>query len=495
MAWIVIIAYCLSLFAIFLFALLQFNLGINYIRAKKTRTEVREKQVEKKQEILDVPPMVTIQLPLYNEKYVVERLIDSVSKMNYPKDRFEVQVLDDSTDETTEIAQEVVDKYVAQGFDFKLIRREKRIGFKAGALDYGLRTAKGDFVAIFDADFVINPDFLNETLSRFIDPKIGLVQTRWEHLNRDHSLLTKLQAFGLDGHFSVEQVGRNFGSHFINFNGTAGIWRKETIIDAGGWEHDTLTEDLDLSYRAQMKDWKFVYLEEVDAPAELPMAISALKNQQFRWTKGGAENFIKMSPKLVFKRGIPFRHRLHGLGHLFNSSVYFFVFTAAIMSVPLLTVVQMDNFYSDLIRLTSVFFVSTAFLMFYYALSFREKHRNAWVKGLVFILRFFQFLAVSLGMSFYNTKAVVMAYVGKKTPFVRTPKFNIGQKGEGWKSNAYLLNNLKFSTIIEGLLCLYFLFGIIQGVYLGLYGMIAFHALLSIGFGAVFISTISERKL
>ena len=490
MAWLVIILYCFSLFAIFLFALVQFSLGLNYIRSR-----IKRKKEPQKCEELSELPFVTIQLPLFNEKYVVKRLLDSVSKLNYPKDKYEVQILDDSTDETTEILKDELPKYQEQGFDYKLVLRENRIGFKAGALDYGLHNAKGEFIAIFDADFVINPEFLHKTLWCFNDPEIGLVQTRWEHLNRNHSLLTKLQAFALDGHFSVEQVGRNFGAHFINFNGTAGIWRKKTIIDAGGWEHDTLTEDLDLSYRAQLKDWRFIYLEEVEAPAELPMAISALKSQQFRWTKGGAENFVKLFPKLLFSKGIPFKHRLHGLAHLFNSSVYLFVFLAALMSVPLISVVKMDESYANLIRFTSIFFVSTGFLMFYYWLSFRENYSNGLVKFFAFTFRFLQFLSVSLGMSFYNTKAVLMAYAGKKTPFVRTPKFNFLSEKKDWKLNSYLAKNLRFSTLVEGLLCLYFVFGIVYGIVNGMYGMIAFHSLLALGFGTVFIYTVTERKL
>ena len=235
----------------------------------------------------------------------MERLLHCINKIDYPRNRLEIQVLDDSTDESVELTKSLVDELQKKGLDIVQIRRKNRVGFKAGALKEGLKTAKGEFIAIFDADFLPRADWLRKTVPQFDCPEIGVVQTRWEHLNHDYSILTKVQAFALDAHFTLEQVGRNTEGHFINFNGTAGIWRKETIIDAGNWEGDTLTEDLDLSYRAQLKNWKFKYLEDVQTPSELPVVMSAIRSQQFRWNKGGAENYQKMIKRVMEKEDLP----------------------------------------------------------------------------------------------------------------------------------------------------------------------------------------------
>ncbi|MCL4130542.1 UNVERIFIED_CONTAM: hypothetical protein GTU68_034570 [Idotea baltica] len=282
--------------------------------------------------------MVTIQLPVFNELYVVERLIDTVVLIDYPLGKMEIQVLDDSTDESFDIAATKVAEWKAKGVNIKHVKRPERIGFKAGALAYGLELAEGEFTAIFDADFVPDPTFLQRTLPQFKDDKVGVVQTRWEHLNEDYSLLTRLQAFGLNAHFSIEQGGRNASSHFINFNGTAGVWRNTCIAEAGGWESDTLTEDLDLSYRAQLKGWKFVYKEKIGSPAELPAAMTALKNQQYRWTKGAAECAVKNLPRVFANKEMTFGSKIHALFHLLSSFVFVCVIATAVLSVPLLFV-------------------------------------------------------------------------------------------------------------------------------------------------------------
>ena len=487
LAWLVVGLYGLSLVVIFFYALLQASLAINYLRTKKNQANTLKPLVDF--------PFVTIQLPIYNEKYVVERLLEQTVKLNWPKDKIEFQILDDSTDETTEILQREIEKFVLEGFQIYLVRRSDRVGFKAGALKHGLLTAKGEFIAIFDADFMPDPEFLNQTVPYFEDENIGVVQTRWEHLNRDFSILTKLQAFALDAHFSVEQVGRNVKNHFINFNGTAGIWRKETIIDAGGWEADTLTEDLDLSYRAQLKNWKFVYCEDIGSPAELPVAMSALKSQQFRWTKGGAETFKKMCWRLLTQPKLGFMHRIHGMVHLFNSSVFVFVLLLAICSVPLVYLVSGNKVLSIWVDYSAVFFISTIFLVFYYAVSYREKADNKFQKLIKFSYRFIQFLVVTMGLSYYNAQAVIMGYFGKKTAFVRTPKFNADQSSTGsWRKNAYLNSKLKFSSLIELVLGLYFAAAIVFGLVSGIYGMVPFHTLLSLGFLSVFTYSIAEKK-
>jgi len=278
---------------------MQFDLLVFYKRGLKSITLNPDNNPDN--EVNKLPadyvwPMVTVQLPLYNEQYVVERLIDTIAAFDYPKDRFEIHILDDSNDETLDIVKRKVEEYKAKGFQIEQILRPIRQGFKAGALKDGTIFAKGEFLAIFDADFMPRADFLKKTVPFFQDPKVGVVQTRWEHINQNYSLITKLQALQLNVHFTVEQVGRMQGDYFLQFNGTAGVWRKSTIDDAGGWEADTLTEDLDLSIRAQMKGWKIKFLEEIGSPAELPAEMNALKSQQFRWMKGGAETARKMLP-------------------------------------------------------------------------------------------------------------------------------------------------------------------------------------------------------
>ena len=328
----IIVIYTIAITLLFFYCIMQLSLAIHYIKFKRN--------LKKEETIFTIPeseyPYVTVQLPVFNELYVVERLIDAIAAFDYPADKLEIQLLDDSTDESFEIARKKVDYYHQRGIDIKQIRRPERKGFKAGALEYGLREAKGEYVAIFDADFVPFPDFLKKTIPHFLlDDKIGVVQAKWDHLNKDYSILTKMQAFALDMHFTIEQQGRNAAGYFINFNGTAGVWRKATIEDAGGWKADTLTEDLDLSYRAQLKGWKFKYVENVVAPAELPTDMNALKSQQFRWNKGGAETAKKIGLRVI-NAELPLRIKLHAVAHLFNTTNYIFILITAILSVPLL---------------------------------------------------------------------------------------------------------------------------------------------------------------
>ncbi len=488
MALILIIIYGLALSFIFLYSVMQLSLVINYIRKKKekpTRPTINEENL----------PFVTIQLPLYNELYVVERLIDAVVKFDYPKDKFEIQILDDSTDETVDIVAKEVAKYAQQGFNIYQHQRKNRIGFKAGALAEGLKIAKGEFIAIFDADFLPKSAFIKKTIPYFEDEKIGVVQTKWEHINQEYSLLTRLQAFGLDAHFTVEQTGRNFGHHFINFNGTAGIWRKSCIIDAGGWQSDTLTEDLDLSYRAQLKGWQFKYLEEVGSPAELPAAMTALKTQQFRWTKGAAECMRKNLLKVLKNKDISFKTKLHALFHLMNSSVFICIVLIAVLSVPMLIIKNHFVVYSTLFKFGSFFILSLVFLSTYYFTSLSQEYKNKGIALLHFLFLFPLFLSVSMGLSLHNAIAVLEGYIGKKTPFIRTPKFNLVKNKDHWQGNKYLVNKLSFLTVLEILLSFYFIYGIYAGVLYHDYAMIPFHIMLSLGFGFVsFYSLFHARK-
>src|ERR687883_106700 len=266
-------------------------------------------------------PPVTIQLPIYNEMYVADRLIDAVCQLDYPRELLEIQVLDDSTDETRAVAEQAVRRNAAKGIDITYLHRTDRTGFKAGALEAGMKVAKGEFIAIFDADFIPSTDFLQRTVQFFSDPKVAMVQARWGHINQDYSLLTKVQSILLDAHFVLEHGGRNRSGHFFNFNGTAGIWRRAAIVDAGGWQHDTLTEDLDLSYRAQLRGWRFVYLPEIEAPAELPVEMSSFKSQQFRWAKGSIQVAKKMLPTIL-RAEIPFSVKMEAFFHLTNNFAY-----------------------------------------------------------------------------------------------------------------------------------------------------------------------------
>lgn len=435
-------------------------------------------------------PKVTVQLPIFNEKYVVQRLIDAVCKFNYPTDKLEVQVLDDSTDETVELIAEKVKEWKGAGINIKHIRRPNREGYKAGALQYGLKVAEGEFIAIFDADFLPEPSFLNITLPAF-KPETGLVQTRWGHLNKDYSLLTRLQAFGLDAHFSIEQTGRSHAGSFINFNGTGGVWRKECINDAGGWSADTLTEDLDLSYRAQMKGWKFAFLEDCVAPAELPVIMQSIKSQQYRWNKGAAETARKNLGQ-VLRSDIKLTGKIHAVFHLFNSSVFICLLLAAILSIPMLFIEFNTPAIGILFNLGALFFIGFLSIAFFYWIAVRQAESKR--PGLYYFKIFPAFLIVSMGMSLHNGIAVLEGLFGRKTPFIRTPKFNITTSKDTWKNNSYVTPKINFITILEGFFSLYFMFGIAAGIYLNNWGLLIFHVMLAIGFASVFYHSVKPLK-
>ena len=487
-AKIILFLYAFCLFLIFYYSVVQVSLAAAYVRSRKKRAlEISP--------LFDVTnaPKVTVQLPMYNEMYVAERIIDTTAELDYPRDKFQIQVLDDSTDETKEIIANKVKELAAKGIDIIHIHRTDRTGYKAGALDSAMDKVSGEFIAIFDADFVPDTDFLLKTIPYFQDEKIGVVQTRWGHLNKTYSMLTELQAFGLNGHFAIEQGGRSANGHYINFNGTAGIWRKSCIADAGGWEHDTITEDLDLSYRAQMKGWQFKYLEDVISPAELPITMSALKSQQHRWMKGGAEVFMKMWKRLVKDPNVRFTDKVHGLAHLFNSTVFVFILCLSVLS---LFVLHIKDSFSDLnfvIQFGSFFIISTIFLAYYYWFSYRDKKGKTGSDIVRFTARFFQFLTVSMALSLSNAVAVIEGYLGIKSSFVRTPKFNVSKKAE-FQGNKYDKKSLSITNIMEGILMVVFGFTAINRALYGDFGMVPFHLMLTIGYGVIFFSTLKERR-
>lgn len=490
---IIIVIYSVALLLIFLYALAQLNLLFNYLKARKQHKSAIVFDFSKEEEI----PYVTIQLPVYNELYVMERLLDNIALMDYPKDKLEIQVLDDSTDESFETTAEQIQRLQQSGLDIKHISRVKRVGFKAGALKEGLKTAKGEFIAIFDADFLPKKDWLKNTIPYFKDSEIGVVQTRWGHLNRDYSILTKVQAFALDAHFTLEQVGRNSKGHFINFNGTAGVWRKECIIDAGNWEGDTLTEDLDLSYRAQLRNWKFKYLEEVETPAELPVVISAARSQQFRWNKGGAENFQKMAKKVFKSEDISFKTKIHSFLHLLNSTMFLNILIVAILSIPMLYIKNEYEHLKIYFFVMSFFVISTLIFFICYWFTFKSIYGGGFKKFMKYIGMFFTFFSVAMGFSLHNSIAVLEGHFGKKSEFIRTPKFNLNDLNKNWKENKYLSKKISANIILEGLLMLYFAFGMysafVVGDQGGDFGLFPFHLMLFLGFGFVFFKSLTSK--
>jgi len=486
---IIIISYFACLVLVFFYSVLQLLLAIAYVKNKKSKTK-------KESPVYDPnnTPKVTVQLPMFNELYVAERIIETVAAFDYPADKLQIQVLDDSTDETKDVIAAKVAEVAARGINIQHIHRVDRTGYKAGALDAAMDQVEGDFICIFDADFVPHPDFLQKTMPHFNNDNVGVVQTRWGHINKDYSLLTELQAFGLNGHFAIEQGGRNASGHFINFNGTGGIWRKTCIEAAGGWEHDTLTEDLDLSYRAQLKGWKFVYLEDVVAPAELPITMSALKSQQHRWMKGGAECFIKMRKRIIRTKGVKFGDRVHALSHLFNSSVFLFILFISLISLPVLHVKDSFSDLNYVLQYAAIFLLSTVFLMFYYWHAFRDKTDNTFKSFIRFVARFFQFLTVSMGLALNNSVAVIEGYLGIKSSFVRTPKFNVSVKSE-FKGNKYDKKRLSILNIAEGILFVLFAFTTVNRAIYGDLGMVPFHLMLAIGYGLVFYHSVAEIRI
>jgi len=429
---------------------------------------------------------VTVQLPIYNEVYVVGRLIKAACRIKYPKEKLEIQVLDDSTDETSTVVAKIVEEMVARGFDIKHIRRGTREGYKAGALREGLKVARGEFIAIFDADFVPREDFLLRTMPYFfLDERIGMVQTRWEHLNTEYSLLTRAQAMALDGHFVIEQAVRNRAGFFINFNGTGGIWRKACIEDAGNWHDDTLTEDLDLSYRAQLRGWKFKFLRNVTSPAELPSEIIALKTQQFRWTKGAIETAKKILP-LVWSSNFPLRIKLQSTFHLTNNIVFPFILLAGILNVPLVYIKNHGG-YETYFALMSIFVVAFVGSFLFYTFSQKEIYPD-WRRRLFL---FPLFMAGSMGFAVNNTKAVIEGLIGKKREFVRTPKYAIEKKGDAWTNKKYVPTRLSFTSFIELLLALYCFFGVLSSLYFSEIAAVPFQLLFCLGFG--FVSFLSFK--
>ncbi|MBK9228435.1 MAG: glycosyltransferase [Ignavibacteria bacterium] len=481
---IILAAYIISLTILFIFGSHGFNMIYYYFKTFGDRTKDLE---EHEFEITDYP-LVTIQLPLYNERYVITRLIDATMRLDYPKDKLEIQILDDSTDDTTEIIQDHIKRYIDDGFDIKHIHRTNRQGYKAGALKEGLEVAKGEYVAIFDADFIPRKKFLKRTIPYFYKyEKLGLVQTRWEHLNREYSLMTRTQAIALDGHFVIEQAVRNRAGFFINFNGTGGVWKKECIFDAGNWEADTLTEDLDLSYRAQMKGWKFKYLVNFTSPAELPSDIFALKSQQFRWTKGAIETAKKIFP-IVLKSDMSFKLKVQSFIHLCSNLAYPFILIAALLNLPVM-LVKLSGEYDTIFKFMSLFIFAFISSFLFYLYSQKDVYPD-WQNRMIY---FPVFMAGSMGFSVNNTKAVFEGLLGKKSEFVRTPKYKITGKQESWQGKKYVNKKLSFTTYIEAFMAVYCFVGVVIAIGTAQIAAVPFQLMFFGGFATV--SYLSIRQV
>jgi cellulose synthase/poly-beta-1,6-N-acetylglucosamine synthase-like glycosyltransferase len=425
----------------------------------------------------DTLPTVTIQLPIYNEMYVVDRLIDAVCRIDYPRDRLEIQVLDDSTDETREIAELAVRRHAVQGIDIKYLHRTDRSGFKAGALEEGLSVARGRFIAIFDADFVPEPDFLLRTVHHFTDPKVAMVQARWGHINAEYSLLTRIQSILLDAHFVLEHGSRNRSGCFFNFNGTAGIWRREAIADGGGWQHDTLTEDLDLSYRAQLRGWKFVFVQDHVAPAELPVEMNAFKSQQHRWAKGSIQTFLKLMPRLL-RSTQPTAVKAEAFFHLSANLNYPLMCVLSLLMAPAMIIRYNMGWYEMLLIDVPLFFAATASVANFYMVCQRELYPQTWTDR----LRYLPFLmSIGIGLAVNNTRAVVEALLHKPSEFTRTPKYGVERRTDDWSTKKYR-QFVALQPLVEVALGIYFTATLFYALANGIYGTVPFLLLFQVGF-------------
>jgi len=431
-------------------------------------------------------PRVTIQLPIFNELYVIERLIKSVCRLDYPKELLEIQVLDDSTDETVKIAQVLVADMKRQGFDIVYHHRRDRKGYKAGALKEGLKIAKGDLVGIFDADFVPDADFLKESVPYFMDSKVGMLQTRWGHINSDYSLLTRAQSMGIDGHFGVEQASRAWSGFFLNFNGTAGVWRKKTIEDAGGWQADTLTEDLDLSYRAQLKGWKLCFAPNVVCPAEVPVTINAFKSQQHRWAKGSIQTAKKNFGKL-FRAKLPVPVKIQAFLHLTHYMVHPMMLLVVLTSIPMLY----SQWFFDRLALPIMIFTLLCLATFGPSTMYMFSQRilySDWksrIKYLPFLM------CLGTGIAVNNTKAVLEAFLNIESGFIRTPKYGIKKRGDRWRDTKYFIP-LNSVSVLEFILGLYSLTGLLLFLFFSKYLVSPFLLIYTSGFFYVFFLSVKH---
>jgi cellulose synthase/poly-beta-1,6-N-acetylglucosamine synthase-like glycosyltransferase len=414
-------------------------------------------------------PRVTVQLPIFNERYVIERLVEAVSRFDYPHELLDIQVLDDSTDETQQVASACVARFAAQGLPITYIHRTNREGYKAGALENGLKTARGEFVTIFDADFIPAPDFLRRSIPYFQNAKIGMVQARWTYLNRDYSLLTQVETILLDGHFVVEHGARSRRGTFFNFNGTAGVWRRQAIEDAGGWEHDTLTEDTDLSYRAQLYGWKFLYLPDIECPSELPVDMNGFKAQQARWAKGLMQTAKKILPR-VMRSNAPWHVKAEAFFHLTANISYPLMVLLSTMLLPAMIVRFYQGWFQMLVVDLPLFLASTCSISSFYLVAQKELRPKSWWRTFLYMPFV---MATGIGISVRNAQAVIEAIIGKKSEFARTPKYKIEGKGDSFVTKHYR-NKAGWMPYAEVLLGIYFFLTVLYAIFNENYATVPF---------------------
>jgi cellulose synthase/poly-beta-1,6-N-acetylglucosamine synthase-like glycosyltransferase len=433
-------------------------------------------------------PFVTVQLPMFNERYVASRLLEAVSRVEYPKDKFEIQVLDDSTDDTTDIVRAKAEEIAAEGVRISLIHRTDRTGYKAGALENGLKTARGEFVAVFDADFRPGPNILMDTIHYFSDEKVGMVQMRWGHINRKYSLLTRIQSLMLDGHFVIEHDARYRSGRFFNFNGTAGIWRRASISDAGGWEHDTLTEDMDLSYRAQLKGWRFVYLTSVETPAEIPVEMASFKSQQHRWAKGSIQVAKKMLP-IILKSDVPFKVKMEAFFHLTNNLAYVLMILMALLLLPNLMLRTEHGWREVLMIDLPLFFGTTASIGTFYIVAHRSLYGGFWRA----LAKVPMLMSLGIGLSINNAKAVIEGLIGYETEFVRTAKHGADKQVLSLRKMKYRARK-SFVPIVELFFAAYFVFTIYVAFVGKHYVSLPFLVLFLLGYLYVGVLSVYQRR-
>jgi cellulose synthase/poly-beta-1,6-N-acetylglucosamine synthase-like glycosyltransferase len=437
-------------------------------------------------------PRITVQLPLFNEMYVVERLLESVTGMDYPRHLLEIQVLDDSTDETVRIARAAVEKHKQQGFDIQYIHRADRTGFKAGALENGMKMANGQLIAIFDADFTPTPDCLRRMVDFFTEERIGMVQMRWGHINANYSLLTRIQEVLLDGHFVVEQAARNRTGAFFNFNGTAGMWRREAIEWSGGWQHDTLTEDTDLSFRAQLMGWKFVYLLDEDVPAELPVEMNAFKAQQRRWAKGLVQVGLKLMPRLWKHPQLTFQQKVELFFRLFGNCAAMLLIVLSVLHIPVLIARFNQGLFHMLLLDAPLMIFATFSVVSFYGTAIRYRYPNEkWRLWLIPLA-----MAMGIGLVFSNTRAVLEALFGVRSSFVRTPKYNVENRGDNWlKASMKYRRKRGLLPYVELAFALYFLFAVYYAIRSNIYATIPFLLIFLLGYGYMAVMSLFQGGL
>jgi cellulose synthase/poly-beta-1,6-N-acetylglucosamine synthase-like glycosyltransferase len=491
--YLMLLIYFVAMLGVTVYCLLQFHLLHLYQKYHQQNPDIKYERFE-----LDDPtiPFVTVQLPMYNEMYVAERIIDQICLQEYPKDKFEIHVLDDSTDETRNLVAAKVEEVRKLGFNIQHIHRVNRQGYKAGALQDAMPFVNGEFIAIFDADFMPRPDFLRTTMKYFADEKVGIVQTRWEHLNEDYSFITQLQALQLNVHFTVEQAGRSYGGLLLQFNGTAGVWRKKVINEAGGWQSDTLTEDLDLSFRAQINGYKIKFLEKFESPAELPVDMNGLKGQQFRWNKGGAENARKLMKLVWGTDKLSYTQKIHASSQLLANGVFLWVFIAAVTSVPLAFAFRELGISTHFLSFSVIGLFSV--IGIYYtanvSASLKRTMPATWLDKMKFARLFLSFMPISMGLSLYNAVAVIEGYMGKTSAFIRTPKYGIGEGTKKLGKVNYIAKKISWITVFEGIMALVFFTAVVMGIRTNNTAFVLFHSMLTVGFSTIFYYSVKHLR-